>query len=320
MGLTTVQDGGALPENIAMFEEAARRKLLTLDVVAYRIWMPVGSAFPENLNFGQYRDRFRLGGIKMVLDGSPQGKTAFLTKPYVVPPPGQSKDYRGYPSMPRPLVEKAVREVIAKKVTLLAHANGDAAADILIDAVAAARREAGNNEAKVVAIHAQTVRADQLDRMAALAITPSFFVGHTFFWGDWHRDETVGEPRAENISPTRWAADRAIPFTMHNDAPVVPPDMLRTLWSAATRRTRSNDILGPMQRLSIHEALEALTINGARQYSEQDRKGSISVGKLADLVILNRNPLEVDPERILGQLRIEETISHGKTIYRRRAQ
>jgi len=208
-----------------------------------------------------------------------------------------------------------VRETLTHNVPLLAHANGDAAAQMLIDAVAMVRQETGRLEPKVVMIHAQTVRDDQLDRMAAINILPSFFIGHTFFWGDWHRDETLGFRRAERISPARSALERGIAFTLHNDSPVVPPDMMRTLWSAVTRRTRSNDILGPAQRLTVMEALAGLTINGARQYGEQDRKGSIAVGKLADLVILDRNPLEVEPDA-LAQIKVVETISHGRTIYR----
>jgi len=314
MGLTTVQDGGLAPDGVALLQEAARRKLLQLDVVGYRIWMPVATQFPAKEAFGDYRDRLKIAGIKMVLDGSPQGKTAFLSEPFLVPPAGQKAGYRGYPSMPPPAVEKGVREALTRDVPLLAHANGDAAAQLLLDAVAKVRQETGRIDPKVVMIHAQTVRDDQLDRMPALNVVPSFFIGHTFFWGDWHRDETLGFRRAERISPARSAIERGIAFTLHNDSPVVPPDMMRTVWSTVTRRTRSNDILGPAQRLTVMEALEGLTINGARQYGEADRKGSIAVGKLADLVILDRNPLEVEAEALAG-IKVVETISHGRTIY-----
>jgi predicted amidohydrolase YtcJ len=163
-------------------------------------------------------------------------------------------------------------------------------------------------------IHSQTVRDDQLDRMAKLGITPSFFVSHTFFWGDWHRDETLGLERAMRISPTRSATERGIRYTLHNDPPVVPPDMIRTLWSATTRRTRSHQILGAAQRASIAEALAAITIDAAHQYGEDDRKGSIAAGKQADFVIVDQDPLAMDPENLL-QLKVLETISRGKTVY-----
>jgi hypothetical protein len=316
-GITTIQDGGVQPDNLALLRAAAQRGVLDLDVIAYRYWIPaVSTALPADFSVGPYRGRLRIGGIKIGLDGSPQGKTAFLTEPYVKPPAGQGPDYRGYPAMPAAAVIRGVRETLVRGVPLLAHANGDAAAQVLVDAVEAARRETGRSDPLVVMIHAQTVRDDQLDRMLALNIMPSFFVGHTFYWGDWHRDETLGPRRAERISPTRSAIDRKVPFTIHNDAPIVPPDMIRTLWSATTRRTRSNDILGAAQRLTIAEALAALTIDGARQYGEQADKGSIAKGKLADLVILDRDPLALDPER-LQDVVVVETISRGRTVYRR---
>lgn len=316
-GITTIQDGGVQPDNIALLRVAAQRGILDLDVVAYRYWIPaVSKTFPTDFSVEPYRGRLRFGGIKIGLDGSPQGKTAFLSEPYFRPPAGQAPDYRGYPAMPTPAVVLGVRETLVRGMPLLAHANGDAAAEILIDAVAAARRETGRSDPLVVMIHAQTVRDDQLDRMLALNIMPSFFVGHVFYWGDWHRDETLGARRAERISPTRSALDRKVPFTIHNDAPVVPPDMIRTLWSATTRLTRTNDILGAAQRLTIAEALAALTIDGARQYGEQADKGSIAKGKLADFVVLDRDPLTVDPAR-LQDIVVVETISRGRTVYRR---
>ena len=315
MGITTVQDGGAMPENLALLSEAARTKLLTLDVVAYRLLLPPSGRFPEDLGFGTYRDRLKIGGVKLILDGSPQGKTAFLKDPYHVPPSGQAAGYRGYAAMSQEVLNQAVLEAVKRSVPLLAHANGDAASQMLIDAVEAAGRDTGQATSQIVMIHAQTVRDDQLDRMGALGMIPSFFVGHTFYWGDWHREETLGSPRAERISPARSAIERGLAFTLHNDAPVVPPEIVRTLWSATTRRTRSGDILGPQQRLTIMEALQGVTINAARQYSEEDRKGSIKAGKLADLVIVSQNPLSMDPERLLD-LRIVETISHGLSVYR----
>lgn len=310
-GLTTVQDGGANPENVYMLQTAAKNGLLNLDVVAYRYWSPIGAALPKEFVSDEYQDRFRVDGVKIILDGSPQGKTAFLSQPYAVPPTGRDATYRGYPILAEPVVKKAVTAALQANVPLLAHANGDAAAEMLIDAVEAA---GFTKSPRVVMIHSQTVRDDQLDRMARLEITPSFFVSHTFFWGDWHRDETLGEERAMRISPTRSATKRGIRYTLHNDPPVVPPDMIRTLWSATTRRTRSGQILGAEQRASTLEALAGITIDAARQYGEESRKGSITAGKQADFVIVEQDPLSMDPENLL-QLRVLETISRGKTVY-----
>ncbi len=314
-GLTTVQEGGALPENLDLLEDANARGMLEVDVVAYRYWNAVGTAPVSDVS-SEYRGRFRVGGIKLALDGSPQGKTAFLSQPYLVPPPGRNATYRGYPAMMPAALRRATRAVLDSGVPLLAHANGDAAADLLIDAVAAARIPGQPVTPPVTMIHAQTVRDDQLERMPSLGMNASFFVAHTFFWGDWHRDETLGPARAQRISPARSAIDHGVRFTLHNDAPIVPPDIIRTLWSATTRLTRSNGVLGAAQRLSTAEAIAAVTIDAARQYGEERIKGSIEPGKQADLVVLSGDPLAVAPEQLTG-LRVDETISRGVTVYRR---
>ncbi len=159
------------------------------------------------------------------------------------------------------------------------------------------------------------MRADQLDRAAELGIVPSFFAAHSFFWGDWHV-RSFGEERGTNVSPARWAIDRGVDFTIHNDAPVVPPHIMRLVSIAVNRETRSGRVLGPHQRLRIGEALHAVTLGAAYQYFEEDTKGSITVGKQADLVILGRNPLTTDPAE-LEQIPVLETFSRGRSVYRR---
>jgi predicted amidohydrolase YtcJ len=313
-GITTVQEGGATPADIAVFRAAAEQNKLVLDLVAYPFWFPDRGEMPEPGAFGEYDRRFKIGGIKLSLDGSPQGKTAYLSEPYAVPPPGQDADYRAYPAMPQETVDQAVYTVLAKGIPLLAHANGDAAAQMLIDAVTLAVEQLGVNDTRVVMIHAQTVRDDQLDHMAELGMIPSFFSAHTFFWGDWHRESVLGPVRADRISPTRSALDRNIPFTLHNDEPVTPPIPIDLMWSTVTRRTRSGDILGPEQRVDAYQAIKAMTINVAYQYFEEDRKGSITVGKLADLVVLSADPISMDPEK-LRDLEVISTWSHGVQVY-----
>lgn len=315
MGVTSVQDGALMPPTRALLDEAARRDLLTLDVTTYQLWTPLTLDLRNFVSANSYERGLKHYGIKLILDGSPQGKTAFLSQPYKVPPAGQSASYLGYPTLPAEAVKKAISEAAARGIPVLAHANGDAAAQMLIDSVAAVRQADPSAKTNIVMIHAQTVRDDQLDRMAELGITPSFFVGHTFYWGDWHREETLGPVRADRISPTRSAIDRKLAFTLHTDTPVVPPDMLRTLWSATTRRSRSGDILGPTQRLTTWEALTGITINAARQQGDAALKGSIEPGKQADFVVLSADPLKVDPEK-LRELKVLETIVRGRSIWK----
>ena len=203
--------------------------------------------------------------------------------------------------------------LLARGVPVLAHANGDAAIQAMIEGVAEALLEQPDLDHRSVAIHAQLVRPDQLDRMKELGIVPSYYSVHPFFWGDWHR-LSFGEQRASFISPVKATIDRGIPFTVHNDSPIVPPDMMRLLSITVNRVTRSGYVLGPDQRATVMEGLYAITQGAAYQYFEEDEKGSITPGKRADLVILENDPSKIDPLEI-GNIAIIETFSRGISVY-----
>ena len=348
-GITTAQDGISMAPNIRLLREAAARKRLFLDVVAYPRWdqfndvlrgerkldveyhppmLGCCSAAPHaagpadaavvrdasKVQVGIYQDHFRIGGIKVTGDGSPQGKTAFLTRPYVRPPPGQPADYRGYPTVSQDELDRWFDAAWRHDVQLLVHCNGDAAADMMIAAVRKADAAHGRKDLRPVMIHAQMIRHDQVDAMAALGIVPSFFTAHTYYWGDWHIRETVGRERAFGMSPAARAKARGIPFTNHSDAPIVPPDPMMILWTAVNRLSRSGVVVGPDERIAPVDGLKAMTIHAARQYFEERDKGSLEPGKLADLAILDRNPLAVAPAGI-KDIRVVETIKGGRTIF-----
>jgi hypothetical protein len=326
LGITTAQDGISTPAEIALLQEAARRKALVLDVVAYPRWsfmkamacddkgaslVPLSGA---PLPIGVYQDRLKIGGVKLTGDGSPQGKTAYLTQPYLHPPHGLGDDYRGYPVATLEALDHWYGEAYRCKVQVLFHANGDAAADLMLTAVAKAQAQYGQQDLRPVMIHAQMIRHDQVDAMARLKIMPSFFTEHTYFWGDWHMNETVGKARAFGMSPTGYALSRGVRFTIHTDAPVLPPNHLTAIWTAVNRVSRSGVVVGPDERISVMEALKAVTLNAAYQYKEEDQKGSISPGKRADLIILDQNPLSVDP-LTLKDIKVVQTFKDGQSIY-----
>jgi predicted amidohydrolase YtcJ len=311
-GITTAQDGASSPETIGLMQAADAQGMINLDVISYPVGQNGLDTILETINFGSYKGRVKVGGIKLILDGSPQGKTAYLTEPYYKPPHSESESYKGYPLIPQKEVSKWVSRYADLNIPIMAHANGDAAADMLIKAVKNADM---NKDHRTIMIHAQTVREDQLDQMKELKIIPSYFSTHTFYWGDWHRDSVFGVDRAMRISPTRSTLDRKMPFTVHNDAPVVPPDMIRLLWSTTNRITRSGKILGPEQKISTYSALEAMTINAAYQHFEDSIKGTIEVGKLADLVVLSEDPLSMPADELL-KLKVMATYSHGKEIFK----
>jgi predicted amidohydrolase YtcJ len=348
-GITTAHDGISMPNDIALLQAAAQQGRLILDVVSYPRWdlfddvlsgrrkldiryfppnphacdVPIGGAptggTPDisastRTVVGRYQNRLKFAGVKITADGSPQGKTAFLTAPYVVPPPGQPADYRGYASITQDELDRWFEVAWRNDVQLNVHCNGDAAADMMLAAVRKAQQAHGKKDLRPVMIHAQMIRPDQVQTMAELGVVPSFFTAHTFYWGDWHRTETVGETRAAGMSPCALAVQKGMRFTNHTDAAVVPPSQIDAMWTAMQRQSRSGVVIGPDQRIGALDALKAVTIHAAYQYFEERSKGSLETGKRADLVILSANPLRVPPAE-LRNLRVLETIKDGRTIW-----
>jgi hypothetical protein len=314
-GITTAQDGATRRPDFDLLSLAAERDRLKIDVVAYPFFTHIEDLARGDIEMQRDYNGFKVGGIKLMLDGSPQAKTAWLTKPYEVVPPGFDSDYRGYRIVDDETAASMVDDAFARGWQVYAHCNGDAAADQFIAAIDKATSKHGGGDRRATVIHAQTLREDQLDRMARLGVMPSYFVTHTFYWGDWHRDSVLGAERASRISPVRSTIDRGMRYTLHNDSPVVPSDCRMLLWSAVNRRTRSGKVLGEEQRIGAEEALRGITIDAAYQHFEDDIKGSIETGKFADLVITRQDPVEMAADE-LKDLAIAETIKRGETIYR----
>ncbi len=316
-GYTTVQDGRADPSGVATAIAAAERGKLVVDVVSYPDILQMGEgAFMRGAYYGRtYKGHLRIGGVKLTLDGSPQGKTAWLTQPYLVPPDGQKPGYTGYGVMDDAQARVQVAKAVANRWQILVHANGDAAIVQFIQAVRAAGPQVKAQDLRPVLIHGQTLRLDQVAQLKELGILPSLFPMHTFYWGDWHRDSVLGDPRAQNISPTGWVLAAGLRFTSHHDAPVALPSSMRVLDATVNRTTRTGKVLGPEHRVSPWVALQAQTIWAAYQHFEEDQKGSIEIGKLADFAILSDNPLTVEPQK-LASLKVMETIKQGRSVYR----
>ena len=318
-GITTIQDGASRPEMVAGLRAVAAERPLPIDVAAYIVGNQMEDADSlDEIGYSRdYLNGVRVAGVKFILDGSPQGRTAWLTRPYDEGPPGADPEYVAYAIVDPDLYKTQAGRLIRAGIPFLAHANGDAAIDLMIEGVDLAVGEEEIDH-RSVAIHAQLAREDQLDEMKRLGIVPSFFAAHPYFWGDWHR-KSFGDDRALRISPLRSAIDRELAFTIHNDAPIVPPDIMRLLEIAVERRTRSGFVLGEEQRISVEEALHAVTLGAAYGYFEEDRKGSISVGKQADLVVLAADP-RVVPSADIGEIAVLETFARGRTVYRATAE
>jgi hypothetical protein len=316
-GHTTAQEGRALPGNVELYIAAARNGRLKLDAVVYPEALLVGDGKRMKAPYlgRAYHNGFRIGGVKLTLDASPQGRTAWLSQPYLTPPPGQPAGFAGYPALSDEQAIAAVSRAYRNNWQILIHTNGDAAIDQMIRAVRAASARYPGRDRRPVMIHGQTLREDQVPKLKALGIFPALFPMHTFYWGDWYVHTVLGPERAANISPTGWMMKNGMIFSSHHDAPVAFPDTMRVLSATVNRATRSGQVLGPEHRVEPIVALKAMTLWAAYQHFEEKSKGSIEAGKLADFAILSDNPLTIDPMKIAG-IKVIETIKKGRTIHR----
>jgi predicted amidohydrolase YtcJ len=320
-GYTTAQEGRAFSSTVEVVQARVKQGPLPIDVAIYTDYTAKKALATSDYYSGsgydgiKYQNGLRIAGVKLTVDGSPQGKTAWLTQPYFMPPQGQDKDYVGYPAMTAEQLEIEIMDAFANNRQVMAHCNGDAAIDLYLDTVEKATVKYGEADRRIVLIHGQTLRKDQIPRLKKLGIIPSLFPMHTFYWGDWHKTSVLGPERAAYISPTRDVLDAGLIFTTHHDAPVALPDSMRVLAATVTRVTRSGEVLGPDQRVTAYEGLKAITIWPAYQHFEERVKGSIEVGKQADFVILSANPLTVDPLTI-ADINVLETINNGVTVFK----
>ena len=304
-GITTVQDGLTKEKEFTLLKCMAEKQMLDLDIVSYVDIKNSKEIVEQNKNFVKnYHQHYKIGGYKLFLDGSPQGKTACMSKPYE----GET-EYRGYPIYTNEEVEKYVKTSIEEKMQLITHCNGDAAAEQLIEAY---EKQDVENYYRPVMIHAQLVRHDQLKRMKKIHMIPSFFVAHVYYWGDIHI-KNFGK-RAQEISPIKSAIEENLVYTMHQDTPVIMPNMFETIWCAVTRTTKNGMELGKNQKITVLDAIKGVTINAAYQYFEENEKGSIEKGKSADFIIIDKNPLEIDMDDIKN-IKIVYTIKNGQIIY-----
>ncbi len=313
-GITTAQEGATAKPQVDALARGAEQGRLFIDVAIFPFITEFESVLAEHPveTWRKYNNGLKFAGVKITMDGSPQGKTALFTTPYLTGGPGGEANWKGEPTFPQNAVNKMLKDLYAMALPVNVHANGDGAIDMLLEAHAQASEDT-TADRRTTIIHSQFVRSDQLDKYVEYKMIPSFYTEHTFFFGDSHVANR-GPEQAAYLSPMRDAIDRGLQPTNHTDFNVVPIDHMMVIETAVTRRMRNGDVLGPDQRITAYEALKAITINAARHLFEEDSKGSIEVGKRADLAILSANPLTVDPDDI-SSIRVKSTYKDGKMIY-----
>lgn len=318
-GITTAQDGHTSYESLQILKKAAAQKQLIIDLEILPSYHTLDDVLADSSNtFGELSDHLKLAGFKLTADGSPQGKTAFFSKPYLTEVPGCGHEHcTGFPNVTEEYFKDAIIKGFKNNVRTFVHCNGDATIDLYLKAIKNANEQLNttSNDRRPVVIHSQFVRNDQLDDYKKLGIIPAFFSNHAFFWGDVHTNN-LGKERADFLSPLKTAAAKGIIATNHTDYGVTPLSQLFLLWTSVARESRSGVVIGEGERLSVIEALRAITINGAYQYQEETIKGSIEQGKLADFVILSKDITKI-PVAEIKAVEVLETIKEGKTVYRK---
>jgi len=312
-GYTHVQDGFVAVADLDFYQTAAEQGQLYLDVAALGSFMEaedwVGN---PRYPLGSYHGKFKIAGMKVLQDGSPQGRTAYMSEPYLKGGPDGQSPWYGEPTVPFEQFAAVVQQALDAGVQVYVHANGDAAIDDVVRAVERTGTTAADDRRTVV-IHSQFQRPEHLAQYARLGITPSYFTNHAFFWGDVHV-ANVGYPKAAFISPLKSAARQGLVASNHTDFGVTPLDPFFVLWTAMARTTRTGLVLGPEERLDAYAALAAITTAAAYQMFEEDRKGRIATGLLADFVIVSADPTQVGVDAV-KDLRVLETIKEGVTVY-----
>ena len=318
-GITTAHDGKVDRNTIEFYQGLANDGKLEIDLVVLAGYSELEANLADtSIQFKTYKNGFKVQGTKIVADGSPQGKTAFFTQPFLTPVPSCVHDCRGLPSLTQDELNSLFKLAYEKDNQLFIHCKGDATIDMVLGAhefAATSLNQPINKDRRTIAIHSQFVRIDQLERYKAYHIEPSFFTNHAYFWGDVHV-ENLGQERAFFLSPIATADRLGLKYTNHSDATVTPINPLFTVWSAVTRKSRSGQVIGEKERATPYQALLAITQYAAYQLFDESIKGSLKAGKLADFVILDKNPLTAGHKE-LKKIKVIETIKNGKTVYLR---
>lgn len=314
-GVTTMQEGATAHSDLPVLVRAAQEGKLYLDLASYALITDLDAILKDHppSEFGQYRNRLKFNGAKAFADGSPMSRTAFFHEPYLTGGPMGEENWRGEPTFPTEVFNAMVQKVYDNGLRLNVHVNGDAAIDMVLDAITGALGDKKRSPAGTTIIHSQFVTREQLEKYKEYGISISFYTEHTFFFSDAHM-KNLGPERTNFCSPMRTALDMGLRCANHTDFSVLPIDQLFTMWTAVNRVDRTGNVIGPDQRVTPLEALRAITLESAYEYGEDDQKGSLEAGKLADLVVLSANPLKVDPMTI-KDIRVLATFKEGKEVY-----
>lgn len=314
VGLTSTHDGAiglsSGEETIGICSELDRNGELSIRIYG-NVTVQLHPKYEQlGIGTGFGSPYFRLGGVKFFQDGSIQGLTGALLEDYFNKP-----GWRSELIYPQEQLNQMFCDYQARGHQIIVHGNGDAAIESILQAFEAAQAKHPLQDSRHMLIHCQMAHTHHIERMHELGVIPSYFINHVYYWGDRHKRLFLGPERAAVINPLASSLRAGLVFSVHSDYPVTPVDPIFSMHTAVNRETREGDILGPDERISPLEALRTFTTYAALCSFEEDRKGSLEVGKLADLTVLSENILAVAPTTIKN-IRVLRTVVGGQTVFK----
>tara|TARA_B100000683_G_scaffold265823_1_gene297296 strand:- start:961 stop:2616 length:1656 start_codon:yes stop_codon:yes gene_type:complete len=306
-GITSVTDAGTGVKSLQAFEDAYESGELKTRVYC----MIRGYAFDEVNGSGKktgYGDEWvRVGAVKLVCDGSISERTARLSKPYIGRP-----DYYGIIINNEDEIYEEAIKAHSNDWQIGVHANGDVGIDITLRVFERLQKEKYRKDPRFRIEHCTIINESLVQRIKTLGVIPNPFSTYVYFHGEKMKE--YGKERLENMFAVRSFLDAGIPVTQTSDYPPGPFEPMMAIQSSVTRTDYTGEVWGPSQKISVEEAIKVATINGAYASYEENIKGSIEIGKLADLTILGQDPRETDPMKIID-IPIERTMVGGKWVY-----
>jgi len=310
-GVTTITDLAArlTDDGVEMMLRVTGEDNFPTRIVPFRFFMglPPEELIKTVVELGKKStDRLRLGKIKVIADGSIQGFSARLRWPGY---------HNGAPNGLWYITPEQLLEIynlsLAADIQVHTHTNGDQATELVLDTMEAALKENPSADHRFTLQHCQLADAAQFRQMNNLDMCVNLFPNHHFYWGDEHYRLTVGPERAERMNACQTALANNVPMAIHSDAPVTPLGPLFTAWCAVNRITASGRVQGEAEKISIADALFAITMGAAYTLKLDGEVGSIEVGKHADMVVLEDDPQSIGAEN-LKDVRVWGIIQGGR--------
>ncbi len=314
-GYTQAVEGFTHVKDLDLLMKAASEERIFLDILALPAFTEIDDWFGnDKYEFGVYNNNLKIQAVKITLDGSPQGKTALVSHPYMTGGPGGEANWKGESSITQEQLDGITQKMFDANIPMHIHTNGDGAIDMMINTVEKAGITAADDRRTVI-VHSQFQRPEHLPKYVELGLLPSYFTLHTYYWGDVHI-KNIGKDAAFFISPMKSAKAAGLAVSNHSDFNVTPLDPFFIIWSAMARESRSGVIIGPEQRVDAYTALQALTTGPAYQVFEENRKGKIKAGMIADFVVIKNNPLKQQTSEIKDN-EVLATIKEGRVIFKK---